>query len=99
VIVNMARPALLAGGLHEKPDLPALAEALTMAGLRDAGQLAADLAAELAEHAAQVELQDRERAELDAAGQPIYELPLITEGIDLAALHRLAAELRDQGAA
>ena len=46
-----------------------------------------------------MKLQDRERAELDGAGQPIYELPLITEGIDLAALHRLAAELRDQGAA
>ena len=31
---------------------------------------------------------------LDAAGQPMYELPLITEGIDLAALHReLAANV------
>jgi anion-transporting ArsA/GET3 family ATPase len=99
VIVNMARPALLTGDLHDAPDLPALAQALTAAGLRDAGQLAADLAAELAEHVAGVELQDRERAELEAAGQPIYELPLITEGIDLAALYRLAAELRDQGAA
>jgi cellulose biosynthesis protein BcsQ len=99
VIVNMARPALLDGDLHQAPDLPALAAALAAAGLGDTGQLAADLAAELAEHADRVELQDRERAELDAAGQPIYELPLITEGIDLAALHRLAAELRDQGAA
>ena len=99
VIVNMARPALLAGDLHKAPDLPALTAALTAAGLGDTGQLAADLAAELAEHADRVELQDRERAELDAAGQPIYELPLITEGIDLAALYRLAAELRDQGAA
>lgn len=99
VIVNMARPALLAGDLHQAPDLPALAAALAAAGLADTGQLAADLAAELAEHADRVELQDRERAELDAAGQPIYELPLITEGIDLAALYRLAAELRDQGAA
>jgi cellulose biosynthesis protein BcsQ len=99
VIVNMARPALLAGDLHQAPDLPALAAALAAAGLGDTGLLAADLAAELAEHADRVELQDRERAELDAAGQPIYELPLITEGIDLAALHRLAAELRDQGAA
>jgi len=99
VIVNMARPALLAGDLHQAPDLPALAAALAAAGLGDTGQLAADLAAELAEHADRVELQDRERAELDAAGQPIYELPLITEGIDLAALYRLAAELRDQGAA
>jgi anion-transporting ArsA/GET3 family ATPase len=100
VIVNMARPALLnADELRQEPDLPALARALASAGLRDAEQLATDLAAELGEHARWVELQDRERAELDAAGQPIYELPLITEGIDLAALHRLAAELRNQGAA
>ena len=46
-----------------------------------------------------VELADRERTELEAAGQPVYELPLITDAIDLAALHKLAAELRDQGAA
>ena len=54
---------------------------------------------ELADHARHLELEDRERGELEAAGQPIYELPLIAEGIDLAALHKLAAELRDQGAA
>jgi anion-transporting ArsA/GET3 family ATPase len=100
VIVNMARPVPLAGDdFHAEPDIPAFAQALTAAGLRDAGQLAADLAAELAEHARRVQLQDRERAELDAADQPIYELPLVTGGIDLAGLYRLAAELRDQGAA
>jgi hypothetical protein len=44
-------------------------------------------------------LQDRQREELEATGQPVYELPLIVEGIDLAALYRLAGELRDQGAA
>ena len=46
-----------------------------------------------------IELEDRERTELEGAGPPIYELPLVVEGIDLAALHRLAAELREQGAA
>src|SRR5258708_20314638 len=95
VIVNMARPALLAGDLHEDLNLPALAAALAAAGLGETGQLAADLAAELAEHADRVELQDRERAELDAAGQPIYELPLITQGIDPAAPPRHAAPLPD----
>jgi anion-transporting ArsA/GET3 family ATPase len=100
VFVNMARPTLLPPGHLASPaDEAALAEALKSAGLQDAGDLAADLAVELTEHAERVELQDRERAELDAAGQPIYELPLITEGIDLAGLYRLAAELRDQGAA
>ena len=43
--------------------------------------------------------EDRERTELEAAGPPVYELPMITEGVDLSGLHRLAAELRDQGAA
>jgi len=100
VFVNMARPALLPREhLQFPPEQDSLARALKNAGLPDPGQLAADLAAELGEHASRVALQDRERAELDAAGQPIYELPLITEGIDLAALYRLAAELRNEGAA
>jgi anion-transporting ArsA/GET3 family ATPase len=100
IFVNMARPALLPHTqLASPPDEAALAEALKAAGLPGAEDLAVRLAAALAEHAQHVALQDRERAELDSAGQPIYELPLITEGIDLAGLHRLAAELRDQGAA
>ena len=81
------------------PDLEAMAAALGQAGFYDPDSLAAALANELSEHARLVELADRERTELEAAGPPIYELPLIAEGIDLAALHKLAAELRDQGAA
>jgi anion-transporting ArsA/GET3 family ATPase len=100
IVINMARPALLSQQeLKAAPDVPAMAAALADAGLRDSGDLAAALADELAEHARHVELQDRERTELEAAGQPVYELPMITEGIDLSGLHRLAAELRDQGAA
>jgi len=76
-----------------------MAAALGSAGLYDTGPLAAALAEEISEHARYIELADRERSELEATGQPIYELPLIAEGIDLAALHKLAAELRDQGAA
>jgi len=100
IVINMARPAVLSQEeLKAAPDVPAMAAALADAGLRDTGELAAALADELAEHARHVELQDRERTELEAAGQPVYELPMITEGIDLSGLHRLAAELRDQGAA
>jgi anion-transporting ArsA/GET3 family ATPase len=100
IVINMARPAVLsAEELKAAPDVPAMAAALTDAGLRDTGDLAAALADELTEHARHVELQDRERAELEAAGPPVYELPMITEGVDLSGLHRLAAELRDQGAA
>jgi anion-transporting ArsA/GET3 family ATPase len=100
VFVNMARPALVPDHARlAAPDPALLVAAFKAAGLPEADQLAADLAIELREHGAQVTLQDRERAELDAAGQPLYELPFITEGIDLAALYRLAAELRNQGAA
>jgi hypothetical protein len=96
----MARPAVLSRQeLKAPPDLTAMAEALGAAGLYDPASLAAALAEELSEHARYIELADRERSELEATGQPIYELPLVAEGIDLAALHKLAAELRDQGAA
>jgi len=96
----MARPAVLSREeLKAQPDLAAMAAALGTAGLYDPDSLAAALAGELSEHARHIELTDRERTELEAAGQPIYELPLIAEGIDLAALHKLAAELRNQGAA
>jgi anion-transporting ArsA/GET3 family ATPase len=100
IMVNMARPAVLSRQeLKAPPDLTAMAAALGAAGLYDPGSLAAALAGELAEHARHIELADRSRSELEATGQPIYDLPLIAEGIDLAALHRLAADLRDQGAA
>jgi len=100
IVINMARPAVLTRQeLKSQPDQAAMAAALGAAGLPDTESLAAELAAEIAEHARHVELEDRERTELEAAGQPIYELPLVVEGIDLAALHRLAAELREQGAA
>lgn len=100
IVVNMARPAVLSRQeLKAQPDLPAMAAALTAAGLYDTGSLAAALAEELSEYARYIEIAERERGELEAAGQPLYELPLIAEGIDLAALHRLAAELRAQGAA
>jgi len=100
IVINMARPAVLSREeLKAAPDVAGMATALTAAGLHSTDELAAALARELTEHARHVELQDHERTELEAAGQPIYELPMIAEGIDLAALYRLAGELRDQGAA
>ena len=45
-----------------------------------------------------MDLQRAERRRL-AAGQPRYDLGLIPDGMDLAGLYRLAAELREQGAA
>jgi hypothetical protein len=36
---------------------------------------------------------------MQTSGRPLYELPMITDGIDLAGLYQLAATLREQGAA
>jgi hypothetical protein len=104
IIINMARPAMLDG-----PDLAAaaggtldaaeLAVGLKAAGISDNHGLAADLMTELREHAQQVALQDKERAELLTSGRPHYELPMIADGIDLAGLYQLAGILRAQGAA
>jgi anion-transporting ArsA/GET3 family ATPase len=100
IFINMAGPEVLSREeLKAPPDLQAMAAALAAAGLYDTEPLAAGLAEEIAAHARHVELTDLARNDLEAAGQPVYELPLIVEGIDLAALHKLAAELRDQGAA
>jgi hypothetical protein len=77
----------------------ALEEGLKAAGLGDDGQLAADLADELADEMRTARAQRKQRRQLDAAGQPCYELPLISDGMDLAGLYRLAAALREQGGA
>ncbi|HXP19620.1 MAG TPA: ArsA-related P-loop ATPase [Streptosporangiaceae bacterium] len=114
IMVNMMRPFGLSdveqsgsatgkmtddkAGAAQARDADALAIALKAAGLDDQG-LAADLAAELADEARTARAQREQREQLDAAGQPCYELPLIPDGIDLAGLYRLAAALREQGAA
>jgi anion-transporting ArsA/GET3 family ATPase len=77
----------------------ALEIALKAVGLGEDAELAGDLAAELADEAQTEETQSAQRRLLDAAGQPCYELPRISEGIDLAALYRLSEALRKQGAA
>jgi len=107
IVVNMMREAELAGRrtagrgtLGSKTrDTHALELALKAAGLGEDAGLAADLADELADEARTARSQRVLRRQLDEAGQPCYELPLITDGIDLAALYRLAEALRDQGAA
>ncbi len=104
IVVNMTRPphlpgdqlaAAAAGRLDENE----LALGLKTAGLDDSRALAADLAAELADQARTVIGQQLQRQRLDDPGQPVYELPMIADSMDLAGLYRLAAELREQGAA
>jgi anion-transporting ArsA/GET3 family ATPase len=98
IVVNMARPAMI-----DEPGIPVdadqLAAALKAAGLNGDTALPADLAAELTEHSSQIAVQDAVRTELELAGHPLYELSILTEGVDLAGLYALAGQLRDQGAA
>jgi anion-transporting ArsA/GET3 family ATPase len=63
------------------------------AGVMDA------LLAEVAEHAERVALEKAERRTLKALGRPTYELPLLSEGVDLGGLYGLAERLCAQGAA
>jgi Anion-transporting ATPase len=104
IMINMMRPAVLgsedlAAAKNGTLDSGELALGLKAAGIDDSRSLAADLAADLAEHARAVELQRSERHRLAAAGQPRYNLPLIPDEMDLAGLYRLAEALQDQGAA
>jgi anion-transporting ArsA/GET3 family ATPase len=104
IIVNMARPVplptgQLAAAAAGELDQAQLAIGLKSAGLDDSNSLAAALAAELSEQARTALAQAGQQQRLETAGQPCYELPWITGGMDLAGLYRLAAALREQGAA
>jgi anion-transporting ArsA/GET3 family ATPase len=104
IMINMNRPVPLpddqlraaADGTLDEDEL---ALGLKTAGLDDSHALAADLAAELTEQARTALGQQDQRRRLDEPGQPCYELPMIADGMDLAGLYRLAAALREQGAA
>jgi anion-transporting ArsA/GET3 family ATPase len=99
IMVNMMRAGWPGASGDEAKDTQSLQVALKAAGLGDDAGLAADLCAELTDEARTEQTQAGQRKLLDAAGQPCYELPYISEGIDLAALYRLAEALREQGAA
>jgi hypothetical protein len=108
IMINMVRPVeladdQLAAAAAGRLDVHDLALGLKAAGIEDssgsAGNLAGSLAAELTEHAREALAQRGQRELLTGVGQPCYELPLITDGMDLAGLYRLASALREQGAA
>ena len=103
-MINMTRPLALpaqevqaaADGVLDEDEL---ALGLKAAGLDDGRRLAGELADELADDAQSALAQELQRGRLDGPGQPCYELPWISDGVDLGGLYRLAAALRDQGAA
>lgn len=113
VLVNMVRPPVLdaaavalAHGDHREEVALALVEAglggrsRTPATRRAAVEPLLDpLLAQAREHAERVTLEREQRADLAALDLPSYELPLLSGGVDLGGLYRLAGELKGQGAA
>ena len=104
IFINMVRPAMLdeadlSAAASGSLDVTELAVSLKAAGIDDDGRLAADLGTELIAQAQTITAAKAQRRRLAGAGQPRYDLPLIPYGMDLAGLYRLAAALREQGAA
>ncbi|MGW1204239.1 ArsA family ATPase [Streptomyces cyaneofuscatus] len=100
VIVNMVRPHLVdeetlrTGATGRRKEI---AKALTRAGVSGSAALVRPLIEQASEHAQRVGLEREQRAVLAGLGLPTAELPLVGDGVDLAALHDLATELRKQG--
>ncbi|TAL21239.1 MAG: ATPase [Frankiales bacterium] len=102
VIVNAVRaPMLPPADLHAAErgelDRAALAAGLEKAGLDAPEELVAALAADAQDHATRVALEERGRDALAALDRPSFELPLLTDSVDLAGLYELAELLTAQG--
>ncbi|WP_405870616.1 MULTISPECIES: ArsA family ATPase [unclassified Streptomyces] len=106
IIVNMVRPEVLdAEALELVRSVPrsSVARSLSAAGLGgarrggNAEKLVAPLLQQAEEYAERYTLEHEQRAVLAELGLPLHELPLLTEGMDLAGLYELATELREQG--
>ncbi|WP_314178144.1 ArsA-related P-loop ATPase [Streptomyces winkii] len=98
-LVNMVRPHLLDEELlHQADHSPGgeLADALSRAGLSRADRLVGPLIEQAHEHAERVALEREQRAALAKLDVPVYELDLLSEGVELAGLYQLAADLREK---
>jgi anion-transporting ArsA/GET3 family ATPase len=101
VVVNMSREPLLPERELESIrdgdlDLTELARGLKTAGLDPTDDLVAGLADEAVDHAVRVLLEIRLRRALEKLRRPTYELPLLTDSVDLAGLYQLADSLCEQ---
>ncbi|UQU65225.1 ATPase [Couchioplanes caeruleus] len=90
IIVNGARPPLLAGAKVTKTELK---RGLAAAGLPTDPATVAGLQAEAKAHLTRRELEESLRADLTEADHPMVELPMLEDGVDRDGLHRLAAVL------
>jgi anion-transporting ArsA/GET3 family ATPase len=102
VVVNAVRSPLLkatdlTAAAKGRLDRELVAAALAAAGVR--ASAVDPLLAEAAEHAQRVALEKSERRTLKALGRPMYELPLLADGVDLGGLYILAEHLCRQGMA
>ena len=102
VIVNAVRdPVLPVADLHAAErgrfDVAALAAGLKEAGLEPDDALVTALAEEAVDHAHRIALEERGRDSLAALDRPTYELPLLTQAVDLGSLYKLADLLHEQG--
>ncbi|WP_193353080.1 MULTISPECIES: ArsA family ATPase [Protofrankia] len=101
VIVNMVRTPLLADEDLARAgtgrlDVEELAAGVKAAGIAPAAGLVDALVAEAAQHARRVALERAERGEIDALGRPVYELPLVADGVDIGVIYQFAELLRMQ---
>jgi hypothetical protein len=104
VVVNAVRapllhPADLLAAEKGSLDLSSITAGLEKAGLDAPDALVTSLAAEAADHASRVALEERGRDALGELHRPSYELPLLSDAVDLASLYELAALLKAQGMA
>ena len=104
VVVNMVRDPLLphdtlTAAAEGTVDTAEITRGLKAAGVDDGGRFVDGLASEVTEHARRVLLEDRERSLLAELDRPTYELPLLTDAVDLSCLYELAGQLTEQGLA
>ncbi|MBC3988271.1 ArsA family ATPase [Streptomyces sp. AC563] len=105
VVINMVRPAVLdaaAVGIAATQERAGITQVLARAGLGAAHaggraeQLVEPLLEQAHEHAERVSLERVQRAELSQLDLSTHELEMLPNGVDLAGLYRLAADLRKQ---
>jgi anion-transporting ArsA/GET3 family ATPase len=87
---------------HDLESVGVLTPSGALAGSRGmvlSAEVVTALAAEGADHAERVALEQRERDNLEGLERPTYELPYLPDGVDVGALYDIAEQLRSQGIA
>ena len=103
IMVNQARELVLTDAQLKRAAGEGVDRVELRAGLAevnlDRPKVVDALSALATEHARRVLLELEQRESLSDCEAPIYELPLLNDGVDRVGLDRLAAALRNQGAA